>query len=95
VAWVHSIGMFLTTLLFGIIGFYLTLIAKFYRQKFQKGPPFQYLQVSLAVLMLGLILNLKFFGFLPSYISASLVCLGGLAFTSLCYSLYRSMMSVS
>jgi hypothetical protein len=87
--------MLLTSLLFGVIGFYLTLIAKFYRQKFQKGPPYRYLQASLAVLMIGLLLNLKFFAFVPSYVSSILVCLGGLAFTALCYALYRTMMSVS
>lgn len=91
----HAAGMLLTSLLFGVVGFYLTLIAKFYRQKFQKGPPYRYLQISLAVLMTGLLLNLKLFGFLPPFLPSTLVCIGGLAFTSLCYALYRTMMSVS
>jgi hypothetical protein len=86
--------MLLTSILFGVIGFYLTLIAKFYRQKFQKGPPYRYLQISLAVLIIGLLLNLQIFGFLPNFVPSTLVCLGGLTFTGLCYSLYRTMMSV-
>lgn len=92
---IHSIGMLGTAILFGMVGFYLTLIAKFYRQKFQKGPPYRYLQISLAILMAGLILNLKMFAMVPSYVASGLICIGGLAFTSLCYSLYRTMMSVS
>ncbi len=87
--------MLLTSLLFGVIGFYLTLIAKFYRQKFQKGPPYRYLQASLAVLIIGLLLKLKVFAFLPAFLPSGLVCLGGLFFTGLCYALYRTMMSVN
>jgi len=92
---IQATGLLLTSLLFGVIGFYLTLIAKFYRQKFQKGPPYRYLQLSLAVLILGLLLKLHFFVFLPSYFGSALVCLGGLGFTALCYALYRTMMSVN
>jgi hypothetical protein len=92
---IHAAGMLLTSVLFGVVGFYLTLIAKFYRQKFQKGPPYRYLQASLAVLMTGLLLNMKFFAFLPASLPSALVCLGGLAFTGLSYALYRTMMSVS
>ena len=90
----HAIGLLLTSILFGVIGFYLTLIAKFYRQKFQKGPPYRYLQASLGVLILGLLLSLNIFAFLPSFLPSGLVCLGGLGFTGLCYKLYRTMMSV-
>ena len=92
---IHEVGMLMTSLLFGVVGFYLTLIAKFYRQKFQKGPPYRYLQASLAVLMMGLLLNLNFFAILPPFLPSALVCIGGLAFTGLSYSLYRTMMSVS
>ena len=90
----HAIGLLLTSLLFGVVGFYLTLIAKFYRQKFQKGPPYRYLQVSLAILIVGLLLSLNFLPFLPAFLPSALVCLGGIAFTGLCYALYRTMMSV-
>jgi hypothetical protein len=86
--------MFLASLLFGMVGFYLTMIAKFYRQKFSKGPPHRYLQIALAVLIAGLVLKLKVFAFMPSYVPSALVCLGGLGFSGLSYALYRTMMSV-
>lgn len=86
--------MVLTSFLFGMVGWYLTLIAKFYRQKFSKGPPHRYLQIALGVLIAGLILRLGVFHFLPHYLSSGLVCAGGLAFSGLCYALYRTMMSV-
>ena len=93
--------MALTSFLFGMVGWYLTLIAKFYRQKFSKGPPHQYLQIALAVLVVGLLLKtvLAFqshWGHSASspYLGSGLVCLGGLAFSGLCYALYRTMMSV-
>ena len=47
-SWVPLAGLVAVSLLFGMIGFYLTLIAKFYRQKFMKGPPHQWMQASLA-----------------------------------------------
>ncbi|MDQ3002096.1 MAG: hypothetical protein M3Y08_12660 [Fibrobacterota bacterium] len=86
--------MLLTSLLFGVVGFYLTLIAKFYRQKFSKGPGHHFMQIALVVLMAGLFLKLHFFAFIPAYFSYGLVCLGGLAFSGLGYALYRTMMSV-
>ena len=86
--------MVLTSILFGMVGWYLTLIAKFYRQKFSKGPPHRYLQIALCVLIAGLILKLGVFRFLPHYLAPGLVCAGGLAFSGLCYALYRTMMSV-
>jgi hypothetical protein len=43
--------MLLTSLLFTVVGFYLTLIAKFYRMKFRKGPPHRYLQGALGVMV--------------------------------------------
>lgn len=92
--------MALTSFLFGMVGWYLTLIAKFYRQKFSKGPPHKYLQLALAVLVVGLLLKtvLAFqFQGAPASIAvlgSGLVCAGGLAFSGLCYGLYRTMMSV-
>lgn len=92
--------MVLTSLLFGMVGFYLTLIAKFYRQKFSKGPPHRYLQIALGVLIAGLVLSvghalrLEFMRLLPHYLAPGLVCAGGLGFSGLCYALYRTMMSV-
>lgn len=91
---IQATGMVLTSLLFGVVGFYLTLIAKFYRQKFSKGPPHRYLQFALGILMVGLVLKLEVFRFLPHYLASGLVCAGGLAFSGLCYALYRTMMSV-
>ena len=86
--------MLLTSLLFSTVGFYLTLIAKFYRMKFSKGPPHRYLQAALAVLVLGLVLRLEFFHFMPAFVANGIICAGGLAFSTLCYALYRTMMSV-
>jgi uncharacterized membrane protein YoaK (UPF0700 family) len=87
--------MLLTSLLFTVVGFYLTLIAKFYRMKFRKGPPHRYLQGALAVMVTGLVLRLEFFNaFLPVYIPNGIICAGGLAFSALGYALYRTMMSV-
>jgi hypothetical protein len=87
--------MLLVSLLFSVVGFYLTLIAKFYRMKFSKGPPHRYLQMALGVLALGLVLRLEFFkAFLPSYIPDGIICAGALAFSALGYALYRTMMSV-
>jgi drug/metabolite transporter (DMT)-like permease len=91
---IQAIGMVMTALLFGMVGFYLTLIAKFYRQKFSKGPPYRWLQVALAVLIAGLVLKLQTFAFMPHYVPSALIIAGGLGFTALCYALYRTMMSV-
>ena len=95
-----AVGMVLTSVLFGIVGWYMTLIAKFYRQKFSKGPPYRYLQAALVVLVLGLLLNtvLAFQSHLAhrpfAYLASGLVCAGGLGFSAFCYALYRTMMSV-
>ena len=86
--------MLLISLLFGVVGYYLTMIAKFYRMKFSKGPPYVYLQIALAVLAAGLVLRLEFFHFLPAYVANGIICAGGLAFSGLGYALYRTMMSV-
>jgi hypothetical protein len=88
--------MIVVSILFGVVGFYLTLIAKFYRQKFSKGPPYRYMQASLAATVAGLILKLDFFGsMLPAHLPSLLVCAGGLVYSALSYRLYRSMMSVN
>jgi uncharacterized membrane protein YoaK (UPF0700 family) len=86
--------MLLISLLFSVVGFYLTLIAKFYRMKFSKGPPHRYLQMALAVLVAGLVLRLDFIHLLPTSIADGIICAGGLAFSGLGYALYRTMMSV-
>jgi hypothetical protein len=88
-------GTIAIALLFGAMGFYLTLIAKFYRQKFMKGPPHQYMQASLSVLVGGLFLEAGVVTGMPSTVPALLICLGGLAFSALSYRLYRTMMSRS
>ena len=86
--------MLLTSLLFSVVGFYLTLIAKFYRMKFSKGPPHRYLQMALAVIAAGLVLRLEFFNFIPAFVANGIICVGCLAFSGLGYALYRTMMSV-
>ena len=90
----QAIGMLLVSLLFSVVGFYLTLIAKFYRMKFSKGPPHRYLQMALTVLAAGLVLRLEFFAFIPDYVANGIICAGGLGFSALGYALYRTMMSV-
>ena len=88
-------GMVAVSVLFAVVGFYLTLIAKFYRQKFMKGPPWQWMQASLAVTVAGLVLETGFVETMPGEVPAALICAGGLAFSALSYSLYRTMMSKS
>jgi hypothetical protein len=91
----QALGMLFSSLLFSVVGFYLTLIAKFYRLKFSKGPPHVYLQAALAVLVVGLVLKLEFFtAYLPGYVPNAIICAGGLTFSGLGYALYRTMMSV-
>jgi hypothetical protein len=96
----QAAGMALTSFLFGMVGWYLTLIAKFYRQKFSKGPPHNYLQLALAVLVVGLLLKTvlafqsQWAPAMMAHLGSGLVCAGGLAFSGLCYALYRTMMSV-
>ena len=85
--------MMAVSVLFGVMGFYLTLIAKFYRQKFSKGPPHQYMQVSLVILVAGLVLESNLVKAVPSTVPAMLICLGGLVFSAFSYRLYRTMMS--
>lgn len=92
-SWLPTAGMVAVSALFGVVGFYLTLIAKFYRQKFMKGPPHRYLQASLVVTVAGLVLETGVVPALPPQLPAFLICAGGLAFSGLSYSLYRTMMS--
>ena len=92
--YVHAIGMVSTAILFGVVGYYFTLIAKFYRQKFSKGPPYQYFQLSLIVLILGLALSVKPLAFIPGFLPSALICLGGIGFSLMALLLYRTMMSV-
>jgi hypothetical protein len=93
-----SLGIALAALLFGVIGFYLTLIAKFYRLKFHRGPQARWMQASLAVLLAGILL-LRLDALvtsLPSWyhwVPAVLMCAGGIAFSVLSYRLYRTMLS--
>ena len=86
-------GIVLSAALFGAIGFYLALIAKFYRIKFGRGPKPTWLQVSLAATLAGIVLRLEFFSAVPPWIPALLACGGGLAFSVVAYRLYRVMMS--
>jgi hypothetical protein len=96
----QAAGMVLTSVLFGIVGWYLTLIAKFYRLKFSKGPPYRYLQAALVVLVAGLLVKTVLAFQAPSssapiaHLASGLICVGGLAFSGLGYALYRTMMSV-
>ena len=91
----QTAGLLLVSALFAVIGFYLTSIAKFYRQKFSKGPPHRFMQGTLAVLVSGQVLGLEYFHFLPTYLPSALVCAGGIGFSVLSYLLYRTMMSVN
>ena len=97
-ATLNAVGMVLSSLLFAVVGFYLTLIAKFYRMKFSKGPPHRYLQIALAVLVTGLVAELlrtlHVVHGIPHYVPPAIICAGGLGFSALCYGLYRTMMSV-
>ena len=94
----QAIGLFVISIPFGVVGFYLVLIAKFYRLKFRKGPSHLRMQTGLAALLLGLFLlplQLYFWNELPPYPSAVLVGFGGLYFSFHAYLLYKAMMSVN
>lgn len=94
-AWLPTAGLAAVSVLFAVVGFYLTLIAKFYRQKFMKGPPWRWMQASLAVTVAGLALETGFLEAVPGEASSLLICAGGLAFSGFAYLLYRTMMSKS
>ena len=88
-----DVAILLIAVLFGVIGLYLSLIAKFYRAKFGKGPRAAWLQVSLAVALVGLVLRMGAFDALPNWVPALLSSAGALAFSALAYRVYRTMMS--
>ena len=92
-AWLPMAGMVAVSALFAVVGFYLTLIAKFYRQKFMKGPPWRWMQASLAVTVAGLMLETGLVKAVPGEVPSLLICAGGLAFSGFAYGLYRTMMS--
>ncbi len=84
----------LIALLFGVIGFYLCLIAKFYRVKFGRGPHAGWMQSSLSMIVTGIFLRVMVFSGLPVWIPAILVTSGSLAFSIMAYNLYRTMLSL-
>jgi hypothetical protein len=92
--WAHSVGLVAAAALFAVVGWYLTLIAKFYRLKFKRGPHVGTMQVSLAVLLVGWLMRFPYFTFLPSPLSAIMVVVGAAVFSWLAYALYRTMMSI-
>jgi|GEM_PF-1906464 len=77
----------------GVVGFYLILIAKFYRLKFSRGPRPLWLQIGLALLLGGMLLRLPWFATFPLPVSQGMLTVGGLLFTWATYLLYRSMMT--
>jgi len=89
--WMNA-GAALCALLFAVLGFYLTLIAKFYRVKFGRGPKAGWMGVGLAATVAGMLLRMDVFGSMPIWISAALMCAGAVIFSGLAYSLYLSMM---
>jgi hypothetical protein len=82
-----------TLVFMGVIGYYLLLIAKFYRLKFSRGPKPLWMQLGLGLFLMGLLLRLPWLGFLPAYLWQGTLSLGGLIFAGVTYMLYRSMMS--
>jgi hypothetical protein len=91
--WVN-LGSFLVALLFGVVGYYLCLIAKFYRLKFKRGPEMGWMAGFLGLLLAGLLMQSGLSAFLPGWLPALIVCSGGLGFSLLAIHLYRTMMSV-
>jgi hypothetical protein len=91
--WFLGTTAVLTLLFTGVVGYYLLLVAKFYRIKFSRGPKPYWMQMGFALLLLGLILRLPWLGFLPPFIWQATLSLGGLIFAAFTYMLYRSMMS--
>lgn len=89
-----NLGTLVVALLFSVVGFFLCLIAKFYRLKFNRGPGGAWMGICLIFLLAGLVLQSGFFAVLPVWIPALIVCFGGLGFSALSIQLYRSMMSI-
>ncbi len=93
---VQTAGFVLIAVLFGVIGYYLSLIAKFYRLKFKQGPKHEWMFASLAFLLLGLVFQAPLFVLhIPLFISIALVAAGGIGFSALAFALYRTMMSAN
>jgi hypothetical protein len=91
--WVPYIGLALAMMLFAMVGYYLTLIAKFYRLKFSRGPRPRLMEISLVILLTGAALHLPGLTKIPSEIGQVLCCLGAIGFSTFVYLLYRSMMA--
>ena len=87
-----NFGLALSAALFGGMGFYLTLIAKFYRLKFGHGPRPGWMGAGLAATVAGMLFRIDSPAFLPAWLPAALMSAGGFAFSFLAYALYRSMM---
>ena len=87
-----NFGWVLSAVLFGGMGFYLIMIARFYRLKFGHGPNTGWMSAGLAAMVAGMLLRIDSLAFLPSWLPAALMCVGGFAFSCLAYLLYRSMM---
>ena len=87
-----DLGVALAALLFGGMGFYLSLIARFYRLKFGNGPSVMGMIAALLATMAGMLMRLEALAFLPAWLPAAFMCAGGAAFSYLAFVLYRSMM---
>jgi hypothetical protein len=86
-------GSTLLTMLFvGAVGYYLVLIAKFYRLKFARGPKPVWMQSGLFLLVLGVALRLPWFAEMAGAWWQGCITLGGLLFSGTTYLLYRNMM---
>jgi uncharacterized membrane protein YoaK (UPF0700 family) len=83
----------LTLVFVGVVGFYLQLIARFYRMKFGRGPQPRVIQLGLLLFLAGLVLRLPWFANLPPVFWQGLLSVGGLVFSGTTYMLYRSMMT--
>lgn len=83
----------LSLLFWGVAGYYLVLIARFYRIKFARGPRPIWMQAGLALMLAGLILRLPWFAASAITVSQGVLTVGGLVFSGATYMLYRSMMT--
>jgi hypothetical protein len=90
---VLAITALMTMLFIAVVGYYLLLVAKFYRLKFSRGPKPIWMQLGFALFLVGLILRLPWLGFMPPFIWQAVLSLGGIIFAGFTYMLYRSMMS--
>ncbi len=83
----------LSLLFWGVAGYFLVLIARFYRLKFSRGPKPIWMQAGLVLMFGGLLLRLPWFAAWASTVSQGLLTVGGLVFSGATYMLYRSMMT--